>query len=348
MPIHSSVRPPVPARRSAATVSPAPSRRGVLAVGSAGVLGLALAACGGSSGGAAGEDDLPTVVTTCYPLSYIARRVGQDQVEIVDLATPGVDPHGLELSVAEVSQMEAADVVLQIPGFQTAVDDAITSQGLENVLDISGVIAMLGTSDEDAHHEEHEDPADDDHVHAEDADGDHSDHDHGEFDPHFWHDPLRMADVGDALAEHLAEHHPDQAEMFTEHAAQLREELEQLDQDLAEQYGAVDGERTFVTSHTAFAYLADRYDLQQIGISGIDPEVEPSPQRLLELERIISEQGVSTIFFESTASPKVAETLATRAGVRSEELDNLETQVSEDTDYPAVMRENAATLVASW
>ena len=68
--------------------------------------------------------------------------------------------------------------------------------------------------------------------------------------------------------------------------------------------------RTIVTTHEAFSYLAERYDLEQVGISGVDPEGEPSPARLAEVGKVVQEEGVSTIFFETLASPKVAETLA--------------------------------------
>ena len=71
-------------------------------------------------------------------------------------------------------------------------------------------------------------------------------------------------------------------------------------------------------------------------------------QRLLELEKVITDEGVTTIFFETTASPKVAQTLAENVGVSSDELDNLETRLSEDADYPAVMRENSRKLIESW
>ncbi|MDN8823145.1 metal ABC transporter substrate-binding protein, partial [Staphylococcus aureus] len=83
-----------------------------------------------------------------------------------------------------------------------------------------------------------------------------------------------------------------------------------------------DERRTFITSHAAYTYLADRYDLHQVGISGIDPETEPSPQRLLALEAVVRDEEVTTIFFEATASPKVAQTLADNLGIDSAELDN--------------------------
>ncbi|WP_193107276.1 metal ABC transporter substrate-binding protein [Brachybacterium sp. FME24] len=331
-----------------------PSRRSLFTLTGLGAGALALAACadGGSAAGSSGDGIV--VVTSNYPLTYLVTRVGGDRVEVTDLATPGADAHGLELSVRQVLAVQEAGLVLQIPGYQASLDDAISSGGDDNVLDVSAAIDML-SGDGHAHEDETSDSGGSEHgshehddEHAAEEDESHEGHDHGPNDPHLWHDPLRMADIADAIAARLAEIEPDSADAFTAAAGEVRTDLEELDAELSEQYASVDGARTFITSHAAYAYLADRYDLHQVGIAGVDPETEPSPQRLLELEQVIADEGVTTIFFETTASPKVAQTLAENVGVTSEELDNLETRLSEDADYPAVMRENSRKLLESW
>lgn len=334
-----------------------PSRRSLLTAVGLGAGAALLTACSENSPGEGGL----SVVTSAYPLAYLVTRIGGEHVALTDFTTPGADAHGVELSVKQVMTMEKADLVLQIPGFQAAVDDAIASQSGDNVLDVSSVITLLPSSAADADaHDEHAGQTEEEHAaHADDASdggGDHADesaqehegHDHGPHDPHFWHDLQRMADLADALAARLGELAPEQAEEFTASAATVRSELEALDAELAESFGAVDGERPFITSHAAYVYLAERYDLHQIGITGVDPETEPSPQRLLALEKIVDEEGVTTVFFETSASPKVAQTLAQNLGIEAAELDNIATQLSPDTDYPQAMRDNCAALVASW
>lgn len=321
------------------------TRRTLFSATGLGVGAALLAACG-SEGGAA-EGTL-SVVTSAYPLAYLVTKIGGEHVGLIDLTSPGVDAHGFELSVKQVLSVEEADLVLQIPGFQAALDDAIASRAGDNVLDVSSVLTLL-PADAASGHEEHAGETEEEH--AEDSDGggeSHEGHDHGPNDPHFWHDPVRMADLADAIAERLAELSPDHVQTFTDAAAALRTELEELDAELTESFGAVEGGRTFITSHAAYTYLAERYDLHQIGIAGVDPETEPSPQRLLDLESVVQDAEVTTIFFETSASPKVAQTLAQNLGIDSEELDNLETQQSPEADYPQVMRENCAALVASW
>ena len=330
--------------------TPHPSRRSLLAAAGLGAGAALLAACGSSSAG--GQDGL-SVVTSAYPLAYLTTRIGGAHVALTDLttpgATPGADAHGLELSVKQVMTVESADLVLQIPGFQAALDDAIASHGGENVLDVSSVITLLPIGAADGH-DDHSDESEAEHAeHTEHADDDSDEgHDHGPNDPHFWHDPLLMADLADALAARLGELAPQHAEEFTASAQALREELDELDAELEESFSAVDGRKPFITGHAAYTYLAQRYDLHQIGISGVDPETEPSPQRLLALEGLAEEEGVTTVFFETSASPKVAQTLARNLGIDSAELDNLETQQSEEADYAQVMRDNCTALVASW
>lgn len=320
-------------------------RRTLLSALGLGAGAALLAACGK---GTAADGDGLSVVTSAYALSFLVTRIGGENVALTDLTTPGADAHGLELSVKQTLLVEEADLMLQIPGFQTALDDAIASQGGDNVLDVSSVITLL-PADAGSAEEGHAGESEEEHAeHAEEGDS-HEGHDHGPNDPHFWHDPLRMADLGDAIAARLGELSPENAEEFTSAAATVREELEQLDAELTSAFEEVaDERRTFITSHAAYTYLADRYDLHQVGISGIDPETEPSPQRLLALETVVRDEEVTTIFFEATASPKVAQTLADNLGIDSAELDNLETQQSPEADYPAVMRSNCTALAESW
>ena len=320
-------------------------RRTLLSALGLGAGAALLAACGE---GTAADGDGLSVVTSAYALSFLVTRIGGEHVALTDLTTPGADAHGLELSVKQTMIVEEADLVLQIPGFQTALDDAIASQGGDNVLDASSVITLLA-ADAGSAEEGHAGESEEEHAeHAEEGDS-HEGHDHGPNDPHFWHDPLRMADLGDAIAARLGELSPEHAEEFTSAAATVREELEQLDAELTSAFEDVaDERRTFITSHAAYTYLADRYDLHQVGISGIDPETEPSPQRLLALETVVRDEEVTTIFFEATASPKVAQTLADNLGIDSAELDNLETQQSPEADYPAVMRSNCTAITESW
>ena len=104
--------------------------------------------------------------------------------------------------------------------------------------------------------------------------------------------------------------------------------------------------RTFVTTHTAFGYLADRYDLDQVGIAGLDPEAEPSAARIKEIHALVTRTGVTTIFFETLTSDAVAKAIAGDLGLRTDVLDPVEglSDASRGGDYPTIMRANLAAL----
>ena len=120
-----------------------------------------------------------------------------------------------------------------------------------------------------------------------------------------------------------------------------------LDRDFAEGLASCE-RREIVTSHAAFAYLADAYDLEQIALTGVSPESEPGPGELEELVERVEREGATTIFFETLVSPDLAETVARETGAEVAVLDPLEGLTEERTakgaDYFTVMRENLAAL----
>ncbi|MGH2721499.1 MAG: metal ABC transporter solute-binding protein, Zn/Mn family, partial [Actinomycetota bacterium] len=164
----------------------------------------------------------------------------------------------------------------------------------------------------------------------------------GGVDPHVWLDPVLMAEVVRGVGNRLADADAGHAAEHRSRAEALAARLAELDRAFAS--GLADCvRREFVTSHSAFAYLARRYGLTEVGISGLAPETEPSPQRLAEVTSFARERGVTTIFFETLVSPKVAEALAREVGVGTGVLDPLEGQ-PEGGDYFTGMERNLAAL----
>ena len=99
-------------------------------------------------------------------------------------------------------------------------------------------------------------------------------------------------------------------------------------------------------SHNAFQYWAVRYDLHMHPIAGLTPESEPSPQHVAELQELIRSEGITTVFSETLASPKMAETLSSDLGLTTAVLDPIE-GLGDDTadeDYLSLMRANLAAL----
>jgi zinc transport system substrate-binding protein len=314
------------------------SRRTPLIAAAAGLLALGgLTACGDDAGGDADRVD---VVAAFYPLQFIAERVGGDAVAVNNLAPPGAEPHDLELNPQQVRQVADANLVVYLKGFQPAVDETVAQQAADRSFDVTTVQPLLDATAPDDRADEGDEggaaePGPEESDHEEEAGG---------KDLHVWLDPIRLATIADQLATKLGAADPDHAGDYTARAAQLRTDLTALDGEFTQGLKTCQ-RREIVTSHTAFGYFADRYDLEQIGITGLTPEDEPSPQRLAAVADEAREHGATTIFFETLVSPKVAEAVATEVGATTAVLDPIEgLQPGSADDYLSVMRTNLAAL----
>jgi zinc transport system substrate-binding protein len=253
------------------------------------------------------------VVVSFYPLQYVATRIVGSHAHVVDLTRPGVEPHDLELRPTQIAAVSAAKVAFYEKGLQPAVDDAISQNRPAHVVDVASLV----------------------HLHRGD----------GGLDPHFWQDPVLLARVAAGFTAAMVRADPD-------HASDYRLNLAALDTDLRE----LDGElraglaqcrtRSVVVSHDAFEYLGRRYDLHVHAIAGLSPDAEPSAKRLSDLADLAQRTGVSTIFSETLVSPRLAQTLADDAGLRTAVLDPIEGLTSKDpnADYLSLMRTNLGAL----
>jgi zinc transport system substrate-binding protein len=160
-------------------------------------------------------------------------------------------------------------------------------------------------------------------------------------DPHVWLDPVFFAQIARRIGAALGR--PARAAAFDARLRKLDREYRAGLRDCAR--------REFVTSHAAFGYLAARYGLRQIPITGIDPEAEPSPRQLRDLVELVRREGVTTVFFERLVSPRLAETVAREAGAKAEVLDPIEGLTSSEEhrgdDYFTLMRRNLSQLRAA-
>lgn len=285
------------------------SRRILALVVSAVTAGLALTGCGDDT-----NDGTPTVVVAFYPLEFVVDRLGDGSVAVTNLTAPGAEPHDLELTPQAVGEVADADLVVYLSGFQPAVDDAVDGQA-STALDVADAADLSLTSSG------------------------------GTVDPHFWLDPARLASVASATSDALVEQGVLESEAAAVNLAELTSDLQRLDEQFDQ--GLADcTSRDLVTSHEAFGYLADAYDLTQVGITGLTPEAEPDPQDLADVTAFVEQNDVRTIYYETLVSPDVAETVARETGAEVAVLDPLEglTADSVADDYLSVMAANLDTL----
>ena len=285
------------------------------------VMAVTLGACGGGGGDDEAADGRPQVIAAFYPIFEAVQRVGGDRVQVRNLTPAGSEPHDLELNSRQLDRIEDASVLVFLGrGFQPALEKAAyRARGAK--VDLLGEVGSLLPA-----------PLGDAAL---------------DIDPHVWLDPTLFKAMVARLAAALSEADPPNRSTYEANAASYSRELDDLDASFHQGLAECD-RRAMVTSHDAFGYLARRYHLTQEAIAGLEPESEPSPQRVADLAAKVRAEGTTTIFYETLVSPKVAQTLAREAGVSTAVLDPLEGLSEKDVkagkDYASVMRDNLAAI----
>ncbi len=317
---------------------------------------LLLSSCGDSEDSAPaaadGQEGMDVIVSF-YPLEFATTRIVGDLATVETLTSPGVDPHDAELSPQSVAGVKQADLVIFSSGLQPGVDDAVEGQASDHSLDVNDAADLMESTSEGepegAHSEEEEggyseEEQADEEAHTEEEEG-HSEEEQGATDPHFWLDPARMADVSLAIADQLGQADPDNAETYQANAEELVAELTALKQEYDTGLASCTQE-DLVTTHSAFAYISEPYGFQQVGITGLEPDSEPSAARLAEVSKIVEESGATTVYSEVLLGADIAETVANETGAQVQVLDPIEgvTDASPGEDYIEIMRANLEAL----
>jgi zinc transport system substrate-binding protein len=270
----------------------------------AAVVLLALGGCGSAPGHTS-----PSVVAGFYPLAEAATRVGGADTRVSNITPSGAEPHDLELTARQAERVLDADLVILLGrGFQPAIEK-LAARRDGPTLELLQRLPVERTN----------------------------------RDPHVWLDPELMRAIAREIAVALRRLEPRAADVIDANADRYDAELSAL----ADRFrsGLASCERhEIVTSHDAFGYLARRFGLRQHAISGLSPESEPDPAKLAELADLVRRDGLTTIFTEELVSPRVAESLAREAGVRTAVLDPIEGIAHAGDDYVRVMERNLATL----
>jgi zinc transport system substrate-binding protein len=259
---------------------------------------------------AIGGADL-SAVAAIYPLAWVAAEVGGDRVAVLDLTAPGVEAHDATLTAGQRADLQAADVVLLlgVPGFQPDVERA-AEEATGSVVDVTAVLDLLpGEGDLAA-------------------------------DPHFWLDPLLLAQTVPLVAAAFASADEGNADTYLANAAALEQRLVALDAEIREGLAAC-AFTTFVTTHEAFTYFADAYGLEQLALEGPAPDAEPSAEAIERvLTAIAASDAAPAIFAEATSEGRrIGGAIAEDAGVVLYGLATLESDPS-PVDYIGVMRAN--------
>ena len=339
--------------------------RRIVALGATLILAAGMSACSAlkseSSSGSSAHTIAPgktlTVSTSFYPIQYLAEAIGGPLVKVSTVTPSNVEPHDFELSGKETAELGKADLIAYVPGFQPSLDKAVKEVGSgPTVVDLSkpaNLVHHEGVEEEHEHGEEATDSASasaaataqaseaehDEHGHDEHAEGE----EHGsDLDPHFWLDPQRMIAVAETLEASFSKVDPTNANDYKAGLDKLKTALTGVDNQYKQGFTSCQ-HKTFITSHAAFGYMAERYGLTQASISGIDPETEPSPAEMANIKSVVEKTGVKTIFTEELVSDAPAKAIAAETGAETSVLSPLESK-PERGDYTDAMTTNLDRL----
>jgi len=256
-----------------------------------------------------GEDKKLQVVTALFPLYDFARNIGRGKADVYLLLPPGLEAHSFEPKPGDMLRLNRADLfVYTNSAMEPWADDVIKGVQNQNLKVIESGRSITMFADHEARDGEKGQ------GHRRDGDDRRHDHHHVGGDPHIWLDFSHAAEMVDRILTGFIEKDPENKAFYQKNADGYKAKLGELDR----QYGKVlAGCRKKVIvhgGHFAFGYLAERYGLKYVAVSGFSPDAEPTPANLVRISRALKENGLHDLFYEELLSPRMAESIAQETG----------------------------------
>ena len=270
----------------------------------------------------------PVVYASFFPVYDLTKRIVKDSWDVRTIIQGNQEPHDFELKAADMARLTKADLIIYNgAGMETFIPQLKESMHHdERFLDVSQGLTLLQNKDAKPQ-------------------------DHSSVNPHTWLSIKNALEQLDTLCKKFCALDSAHAAFYQENYQQARAEFEELDKQFAKQLRTVPAEkRYFVASHAAFNYLARDYGLTQVAVTGISPDNEPSAAQLAKIAQFVKAHNITTIFFEGSATPKVAETLARTTGARTSTLYTMEHLSEDDVNagYLQLMKRNLHALMESF
>jgi len=233
------------------------------------------------------------LVTTIFPLTELVRAVSADRTEIFQLIPTSAEIHTFQLRPGDLKTLVEADLLICVGGhlepWLAKVEKTLVKKKTRKIsfFDYLNSINYQGLR-----------PG----------------------DPHLWLDLEADRLFIKRLSEELIALDPSGAESYKSRSQELVDKLMALDQAYQKSLSRCSQKDLIIAGHQAFGYLASRYGLQQIALTGSNPEAQPSPQRLQEIVKMIRSRRLTAIFCESSTPPTYAQAIARETGVKLYEL----------------------------
>jgi len=253
------------------------------------------------------------VAASFYPLYFFATQIGGDKADVINITPAGTEPHDYEPTAQDMAKIENSRIfIFNGRGLESWTDNIEknidpnktlmvgASMGMDQVCGIDTKLYPLPLTEKQKENICQK-----------------------QTDPHIWIAPFMATNIVQNILDGFVKADPANAEYYQANAAALKNKLIALDSEY--QNGLANCQlKTFITSHNAFGYLAQAYGLRQIAIAGLSPDAEPSPAQLIDVAKTAKVENIKYIFFESLASPKLSQTIATEIGAQTLVLDPIE------------------------
>lgn len=338
---------------------------------------LVIAGCGSQTQGAIQEGKL-NVVTSFYPIYEFAKEIGGEDTNVINLLPTGVEPHDwtpksqdiMNTSKAQLFLYNGAGLEGWVPNFLQGIDKSSQVKAVE----VSQGIDLIHTDEDDGHNHGATGQAGDPqsvseaHEHADEHEHEHDAHETDEagasssgenahendgthyVDPHTWVSPKSALIMAENIKNELIAADPEHKVEYEQRYEGLKEKLVALDVEFEQKLSSLP-KHEIVVSHQAFGYLCRDYGLVQHSIMGLSPEAEPRGQDLVRLAQLVKDEGIKYIFFEELVSDRLAQTLASEAGVETMVLNPVEgltkEQAANGDNYFTLMQNNLNNLVTA-
>ena len=292
-------------------------------------LAMFIVGCGGEK---QSVSDKLQVAASFYPMAEFARNVAGDKAEVFVLVPDGAEAHDWEPSPSDLSRLGKSQVFVYNGVVEPWAKQALTALSERKILAVQtglGLYERAGETHEEEHH--------------------HHDHGcaHGKQDPHVWISPKKAIKQVERITAVLCEADAKNAKYYQDNSAKYVEQLKALDIQLTN-LAKNAPRKVFVTAHAAFGHLADDYGLKQLAVNGLSPHAEPTPADLQRLIKVVKEENVRYVFFETLTDPKLAKLVADETGAEISVLDPLEGLNEEGRknklDYLQIMQRNIHNL----
>ena len=262
------------------------------------------------------------ITTSFYPLYYFSQQIVGDKANVINITPAGAEPHDYEPTAQDIAEIENSKLlVLDGTGLEawgSSIKQNLNPKNTTVLTVGDGIINQTVMENGQ-----------------------------NVIDPHIWQSPPLVKKIADKITQALIQIDPANTSYYQANDDALKTKLDNLDEQY-KQGLANCANKNIITSHAAFGYLATAYGLNQVSITGLSPDAEPSPQQLADIVKFAKDNNVKYIFFESLVSPKLADTIATEVGAKTLVLNPIEgltpDEIAQGNNYFTEMQKNLANL----